>query len=139
MNRNALTGQWELIYRQNYSPSFGPVDIDVRGKRIARMSQSMKSALASNSFQSCESATPSLRKASNVDTTKQYEKIKVYNAQSNESTETVDLRKTRGKPRLMKGSDNVDKPQVLTISTRLFVTINKEIPEMLQYSLFPDG
>lgn len=37
LNKNAPTGQWELIYRQNYSPSFGSVDLDVRGKKIARI------------------------------------------------------------------------------------------------------
>ncbi|KAK6623429.1 hypothetical protein RUM43_009281 [Polyplax serrata] len=41
-DKSASTGQWELIYRQNYSPSFATVDLDVKGRKIPRISNTIK-------------------------------------------------------------------------------------------------
>lgn len=41
-DKTASTGQWELVYRQNYSPSFATVDIDVKGRKISKAPTAMK-------------------------------------------------------------------------------------------------
>lgn len=77
-NKNASTGQWELVYRQNYSPSFATVDLDVKGKKIARVPTPLKIEFGNNP----NSSTTDRKRGDNPD--QNYEIIKCLNDAKND-------------------------------------------------------